>query len=461
MNPGSDPLGPASREDRVAAPRAETGAPSMGSAARSGSARASIRDLVRLGVRLGAGYLRHGRGCDAASVVCRWARDAMGRDRGRDLRIPVPGRTLELVGDRSFSEQVLSSPPGPTGYIAGHLKTSAMRFLAPDALTIADGEMWTRLRPFNERVLGAGGPHPFAQAFLERVRGAFARPVSDRDGIRRAMGRAMVGIVLGQNTNGDSDPAEDVRVLFDVVQSPLRRRLLGFLYRRRRERLYGLLRRRWEGSNEGDLTLLALAKRLAPAVDRDALLQQVPHWMFTFTGSGTDLLTRTLTLVACRPGVHRRVHEELAEAGPSSRAETVERLTYLNACLLETGRLFPPVTRTFHRPGAAAGGENKEIVHYFPLLQRDDGLGPTVHDFRPERWLATQPDPAAAASNLFLRGPRACPGMNLILFVCTAAIARLLGEHKITVRSERLSRDPLPVSFPEREARFAVLDAPK
>jgi hypothetical protein len=140
MNPGSDPLGPASREDRVAAPRAETGAPSMGSAARSGSARVSIRDLVRLGVRLGAGYLRHGRGCDAASVVCRWARDAMGRDRGRDLRIPVPGRTLELVGDRSFSSRY-SPVRRARQATRWHLKTSAMRLLAPDALTIADGEM--------------------------------------------------------------------------------------------------------------------------------------------------------------------------------------------------------------------------------------------------------------------------------------------------------------------------------
>jgi cytochrome P450 len=419
-------------------------------------ARAGAGDLARLAARLGAGFVRRSGTFDRGSVVCRWAREVTKGDDSADVRISLFARHLRLIAHRASSEHVLSSVPAPGGYTAGKSKVSAMSFLAPRALTIAEGDEWHRLRRFNEHVLGTGDSHPFAQDFLQHVRDAFAKPVSDVRDIRAAMGRAMVGIVLGDKAYADADPTEDLRALFGVVQNPVRRKLLGFSYRGRRTRLYDLLKRRWEESRDGELSLIARARVTPADVDREGLLQQIPHWMFTFTGSGTDLLARTLMLVTSRPAVHCRVLEEIRGAGPAGIAETVSHLPYLNACLLETGRLFPPVTRTFHRDGNSAARGDEEIVHYFPLLQRDDLLGPSVHSFQPERWLEPGLDAAAQASNLFLRGPRACPGMDLILFVCRAASARQLGELKLAGRIGRLSSDPLPISFPEKDPRFTV-----
>jgi len=179
--------------------------------------------------------------------------------------------------------------------------------------------------------------------------------------------------------------------------------------------------------------------------------------MFTFTGSGTDLLTRTVCMVTSRLDVHSKVLGEIRNAGPADQAETVGRLPYLEACIRETGRLFPPVTKTFHRPSAGRPvGTKEETVHYFPLLQRDDALGATVHEFRPERWLERALDAPAAASNLFLRGPRACPGQDLILFVIKAAAAKQLGELGLSAQQQRLARDPLPISFPPIETQFTA-----
>jgi cytochrome P450 len=334
-----------------------------------------------------------------------------------------------------------------------------MTFLAPGALTIATGDAWRRLRPFNEKVLAAGRLHPFAQTFLFHVRAAFAAPVHNERDVRSAMGRAMVKIVLG-DVNPHLNPARDVTKLFSVVQSPIKRTTLGFLYRRRRDHLYDLIARKWEylaESSEGakEETLLALAAHAAPDADRTTLLQQVPHWMFTYTGSGTDLLTRALCLICSREEVHARVLSE-ARGVTDVSADAIDRLKYLEACILEAGRLFPPVTTTFHERRATDGARGREYAHYFPFLQRDDSLGPTVHDFRPERWLEPTLDAAASASNLFLRGPRACPGMDLILFVCNTAIARQLAELGVSARQERLARDPLPVSFPKVSARFTT-----
>ena len=70
--------------------------------------------------------------------------------------------------------------------------------------------------------------------------------------------------------------------------------------------------------------------------------------MFTFTGSGTDLLTRTLAMVGSRPEVGEKVRQEIAAAGALDQANSIGQLNYLEACLMETCRLFPPVTRTMH-----------------------------------------------------------------------------------------------------------------
>ncbi len=425
----------------------------------SSTVQAGVRDVGRLGLRMAWGLLR-GRGrLDGGSVMCAWAREMMARaPEATGLRIAVPGFSIDLVGDRRRSEQILSGRPGEE-YGAGRLKVQAMSFLAPNALTIADGELWRSLRPFNEQALGTGGAHPYAQVFLDGVRRSFARPVSDRDDVQSAMAGAMTSVVLGEPEDEDArQAARDVTALFGVVQNPVRRKLLGRFYRGRRTRLYALLRRRWRDANARQPTVLGMAPRDVRTKAEDSLLEQIPHWMFTFTGSGTDLLTRTLAMVTARSDVRRRVIEECAAAGPLDRAETVQRrLDFTRACVLETGRLFPPVTRTFHHPKEKVGGP--EVAHYFPLLQRDDALGDTVHSFRPERWLAPELDEAARASNLFLRGPRACPGKDLILFVCTAAVARQVGELALMERASRLSRDPLPVSFPEREARFTAPEA--
>ena len=40
---------------------------------------------------------------------------------------------------------------------------------------------------------------------------------------------------------------------------------------------------------------------------------QIPHWMFTFTASGTDLLTLTLGMVASRDGVYEWVRVDVIE----------------------------------------------------------------------------------------------------------------------------------------------------
>ena len=145
------------------------------------------------------------------------------------------------------------------------------------------------------------------------------------------------------------------------------------------------------------------------------------------------------------------VHVAQDDGGRGRATEVSERLHPRGGPSLPAGD-----EARFMNGGRRVAPGAREYAHYFPFLQRDDSLGPTVHEFRPERWLEPTLDAAASASNLFLRGPRACPGMDLILFVCKTAIARQLAELGVSARQERLTRDPLPISFPKMSGRFTT-----
>ncbi len=426
----------------------------------SAPGRSGFGALLQLAVAVVAGRLTRPRRFDPGRTVCRWAQSRLVRGGEESIAIRIGRRDFLVMGPGEGSREILDGSPAAHGLRPGELKREAMGFLAPRALTIAHGEDWARLRALHDQVLAFQGDHALAQTFLECVRDAFHAPVRSTREVREAMGRAMQGIVLGERSGRNPELPADVHALFGAVQSPLRRKLLGWRYRKRRETLYATLAARWAGATADDPSLLGLASRFMPPSpslrEREELLEQIPHWMFTFTGSGTDLFRRTLSMITSRPAVHVRVREELADTGSLDRAEAIRGLRFVPACLLETGRLFPPVTRTLHRgdPREGFGTFDTEIVHYFPLLHRDEALGSSVHDFRPDRWLGSAPDPPALASLLFLRGPRACPGRELILFVCCVALARQLGDLELRVRRTCLSHDPLPVTFPESEARF-------
>jgi cytochrome P450 len=181
--------------------------------------------------------------------------------------------------------------------------------------------------------------------------------------------------------------------------------------------------------------------------------------MFTFTGSGADLLIRGLALVGSRPEVLRRVRDELSAGGKLEDPVSIEELRYLEACLLEGARLYPPVRFTMHRAGAADTpngthiAPGTELLQVFSLTQRDRDTDPTADDFRPERWLGPAAQAEAMYPNLFLSGARRCPGRDLILFVCRGAAAQVL-RAGLVIGTERLAVDPVPFSFPEKRLGF-------
>ncbi|TGO44473.1 hypothetical protein BCON_0512g00020 [Botryotinia convoluta] len=116
------------------------------------------------------------------------------------------------------------------------------------------------------------------------------------------------------------------------------------------------------------------------------------------------------------------------------------QISYLQACIEETLRMFPPAVETPPRvsPGANIGGEfipSGTIIHVYPWATFRNPENFTDPDsFRPERWLhPTHPryDARYAKDNLacfkpFSHGPRDCIGKNLAYNEMRLLISRLL-----------------------------------
>ena len=429
-------------------------------------------DLLRLLGRCAGSFAGGPRSFDFGLTLRAWLGDLAGRTGSENVVLNLYFKRFLIVTGRELSEHILAHHPDVRGYVEGRTKARAMSFLAPQAVTVTHGEQWQRLRRFNEAALQADEADARMQFILDGVGRAFTGPVSDIGDIRRCMARAMLAVVFGAG-QAPGHLAGDVQRLFGYVQNPGRRFLFGWSQRGRRRRLYGELRRLWgESPTPGAPSLIATAKGIAHGtrLTEEELIQQIPHWMFTFTGSGTDLLARTLGVVASRDEVYERARAEALEQGSpgraSSRASSVVKMEYLESCLLETCRLFPPVTRTFH---VAPRGDTfdgvripagMEILHFFTASQRELSVDATADDFRPERWMEPGSNARAIYPSLFLGGARDCPGRDLILFVCKAAMSNLLQRGLVRSECPALSKDPMPLSLTENGLRFSTEGRP-
>jgi cytochrome P450 len=426
----------------------------------------SLADLLGLGVSITAQRVLHPRAFSLSLVFRHWIHRAAVRLDSNTLIIDFVVKKVLLVGNQDLSACILRQCPSRDGFSTGELKRRAMSFLAPRALTISDDDDWRRRRLYNEAVLDPVRLQQFAAQFGSHVSDAFEAPIGCVSDIRRAMGRAMLGIVFGGKAS--SGLVGDIEALFSLVQNPVKRMLTAPWAAWRRARFYDQLRRIWRGSGvTGKPDLVNWGRQSALELKEDELIEQIPHWMFTFTGSGTDLLTRTLALISSHPVAHQRA---LQEANAAAGEPTEAQWPFFEASLLEAARLYPPVTRTFHRAimGAVVGNvvipPGMEILHVFPPI--DDGSASsfeTVHnshdgtprEFRPERWL--QGELPGQTFDPFLGGARRCPGKSLVLFVCKVALAHMIGKQRLALDVAALRARPLPPEFPSRGLKIRRL----
>lgn len=151
------------------------------------------------------------------------------------------------------------------------------------------------------------------------------------------------------------------------------------------------------------------------------------------------LLTFLFLSLSRHPEARERAQAEVREVlgDRTPTAADTRHLPYLNACIQETLRLYPPawlVPRQATQPVTVAGvplAEGTNVSVNIFLLQRNARYWPQPDTFQPGRWLRGERTPDAFMP--FGAGARMCIGNHLALLEAALIAALVLREYTLDV----------------------------
>ncbi|KAF8849213.1 cytochrome P450 [Acephala macrosclerotiorum] len=158
----------------------------------------------------------------------------------------------------------------------------------------------------------------------------------------------------------------------------------------------------------------------------------------------STLLSATIYYLLSNPYAYKLACEEIRDFSKFKNLESVtpastQNVPYLNACIQESMRLFPPVgsivTRMVPSPsafilGKSVPGNTVVAVNQWATYRREENFK-RPEGFCPSRWLGDEKfrkDDKLDAIRPFGFGPKICPGKDLALINTRLIIARLLWE---------------------------------
>ncbi|CAN9258072.1 unnamed protein product [Alternaria alternata] len=176
--------------------------------------------------------------------------------------------------------------------------------------------------------------------------------------------------------------------------------------------------------------------------------------------AGSETISSLLVTFMYNLCVHREIHKRLATmirttfADPSDiTLQKLEELVYLDACIKEALRIFPPVSSNLPRAVPAKGAQigphilpGGSLVSVAPWAAvRSESNFHLPNEFHPERWLRNHPeqgwDPAfendkLSASTPFGAGPKQCMGQSLSYYEIRLIVAHLLWAFDFELETE-------------------------
>jgi len=189
------------------------------------------------------------------------------------------------------------------------------------------------------------------------------------------------------------------------------------------------------------LDLWLLAQREQPDVPDIIISSQA----FMFFIAGFDTLAYTpyllIYLLAVNPSCQDRALEQIEEVCGNSDIsyDMLVKLTYLEACILETLRLHPAdymLDRVCMEDITIAGiavEKDCAVQIPIPVIHRDPRYFPDPEKFIPERFLKDHGSDSNTQAFLgFGQGPRSCTGRRLATLSIMMTMAHILRIFKIT-----------------------------
>lgn len=187
-------------------------------------------------------------------------------------------------------------------------------------------------------------------------------------------------------------------------------------------------------------------------IDAQALLFLIAGYETSST-----LLSFAIHTMATKPDLQEKLREHVKEIteGKEINYEGLSQLSYLEGFLLETLRVYPPVskvdrvcTKPYTLPNSSVQINVGDIVG-IPIygIHMDPDYYPEPNEFRPERFMGDEKK--ERPSHLFLpfgAGPRNCIGLRFALITAKSAMVALLKNFKFSA----CSKTENPVNFDKR-----------
>ena len=318
--------------------------------------------------------------------------------------------------------------------------------------------------------------------------------------IRDWASRATLDIIglagMGQDFNAIADPSNELNVTYRTIFKPstaakvmqlasifLPEWLIRHLPVKRNEefkeairtikRVSGdLVRSKREKLAKGERTdtdILSVAIESGGFTDDDLVNQ-----LMTFLAAGHETTASSLTwavyLLCKHPASQARLRDEILTHLPAIRdpaapisSTDIDHLTYLNAVINETSRVFPPVALTLRQTekdttiqGQFIPAGTTVIISPWAINTSDALWGADAKEFNPDRWMgAGKANTGGADSNYavttFLHGPRSCIGKDFAKAEFACLLAALVGRFEMELED------------PEREVEIAggITSSPK
>jgi len=164
-----------------------------------------------------------------------------------------------------------------------------------------------------------------------------------------------------------------------------------------------------------------------------------------------NALTFTLHLLGNNAEVQQKVFDEIkkVESETDDVVEQLQRMTYTNAVLNESMRLFPPAWITDRQnveDDTLAGFDIKKgtlIGVSFYELHRNPKYWENPHLFNPNRFLGEEKKHSMQYFYPFGAGPRMCIGAGFAIYEMCLAVSHVIKNYKITSSRNTVQFNPL------------------
>lgn len=200
-----------------------------------------------------------------------------------------------------------------------------------------------------------------------------------------------------------------------------------------------------------DMLLETRYEDTGEAMSTEQLIDEIKILFIAGHETTANALTFTLHLLGNHPEVQQKIYDELLaiESETADVVEQLQKMTYTNAVLNESMRLYPPawITDRENTVDDNLLGYNIKkgtlIGVSFYELHRNPKYWENPEDFNPERFLGEQKKESMRYFYPFGAGPRMCIGLGFAMYEMSLTLSYIVKKYTIASLSKSIAINPL------------------